>query len=305
MEGLCSRIDILSATGSWDGESPCWQLSSQATTHGLHVLPGLREAVDLRAWLTRVAALPEFSDALAPLGVSCGEVRDEQRLWLLAVGAARCDVIGLEQLVQRWSECLEGVTRSTTAPGMLAVQRALSRAAESAEARAAVAYWNRHLEDAGRPAASEEGGTPEPGARFDPRTVVISLPPDLLAKVAEQYAVGAKTLLVVAWIVLINRITGSSQATLWQRFDGRLAPELHPFMGCLCHYLPLMQRIQWTASATRLVREVERTLSLHERLQDSFSLAGRAPSALPPADLQCAIRESTGPTRSARILQTG
>jgi len=268
LEKVCARIDSLQ-----------------------YVLPVPRDALDLSAHLEKVAALPEFSDALAPLSVACGDIRAGRRAWFLTVGAARCDVIGLEQLVRQWAECMQGVARSATAPGLSAVQRALARAAESAEARAAAAYWNRHFDEA----------DPLDGP-FEPRTVAISLPPELLEKVSKRYAVGARTVLVAAWIVLLSRITGSSQVALWQRFDGRLAPELREFVGCLCHYLPLTQRVRWTAACTGLIRDVERTLSMHERLQDSFSLTGRAPSALPRPDLQCAIRES-GSERFAHIVR--
>ena len=287
LQGLCAQIDSLKAVKAGRGESP----------YGLRVLPSAPS--DLRDYLETVSAQPELADALAPLIVSHGEVRDGQRLWFLGVGAARCDVIGLEQLVHRWSESIQGRAHSATAPpGLIAVQSALARAADSAEARSAMVYWNRHLDDTDRSAAIQDGGD-SLGGRFDPRAVAVALPGSLLGSVSERYAVSAKTVLVAAWLVLINRITGSSRATSWQRFDGRLAPELRQFVGCLCHYLPMTQRVQWDSSCVSLVRDVERALSMHERLQDSYSSAGRLASGL-----QCAVRESAQPPEGVRILQT-
>ncbi|MGA8499285.1 MAG: non-ribosomal peptide synthetase [Xanthobacteraceae bacterium] len=307
LQELCLKVDSLRSRTSAAAGDVQWLLDGDSEmTAALLVFPAGPSS--LADFLDSLGKCPETGGALAPLMVTYVTGENSRRTWFLAVGAARCDLSGLEQLICRWIEAIEGAPSShARPPSLAAVQRALASAAESAAARSTGAYWDRQLDGFDESFSAEIAPRKaQLGEDFAPRPIRIEEARTLLKDSGRQHGMSQRTLLLAAWLLVVSRMVASTRAAVWLRADGRLAQGLREFIGHLSHYLPLSQRVEPNEACAIFLRDLDRTLAMHDRLQDSYF--ADAPSTaggdlLAARELQFAYRDAAEPPAPAKIIE--
>ncbi|HEX7184125.1 MAG TPA: amino acid adenylation domain-containing protein, partial [Thermoanaerobaculia bacterium] len=142
-------------------------------------------------------------------------------------------------------------------------------------------FWRKRLDtpnEMALPFESRSDGSPD-------LSVAWSLPTDLvkgaLRLTGEQ---GLPDLLLGCWALLLSRIAGNEEVTMWCLFDGRKYDELRDALGLFARYLPLCLRFSEGMSAVRLIKRMGEVTREGAEWQEYFGLDGdRLPETfLPP-----------------------
>ncbi|HEX6861231.1 MAG TPA: condensation domain-containing protein, partial [Thermoanaerobaculia bacterium] len=237
--------------------------------HDLTRCPDAEREERIDGLLREMARLPEEGPQLRAALV---DLPDGPRL-LLGLPALCADTAGMESLareVERAYDTLPQAAHSAEETLQYAdLSGWLNDLLESQDPRARK-YWQSrdvrpHLE-ARLPFARGAGGA------FAPRRLALPLPPGLAAEVARlarSREVPVSSVLLAAWVVLLQRLVGRPVAVATV-FDGRRSEELRDAIGLLARHLPVQVTVAEQDPFEEIVRRTAKAVAELSLWQDFF-----------------------------------
>ncbi len=157
---------------------------------------------------------------------------------------------------------------------------------ESPETEIGADYW-RQLEVSGLGTMKLPGEIEGNVSKFQPQDYTVKLSGELtekIAQIANNYEVESQTVLLAAWLGLIQRLTGQETFTLGVSGEGRKYAELSTVIGAFAKFLPLNYSGGEAQTFTEILRVVHQAVAEGEKWQEYFTwetLSGLPPETLP------------------------
>lgn len=226
---------------------------------------------------------PLFHAAWVSLGV-------EESILIIRLPAVCADTQSLENLgseiATAYRAICQGETLSDEPLQYADLAEWQNQLLESPETEMGSDYW-RQLEVAGLASLKLPGELEGNFSRFQPQDYTVKLSGELTEKIAEfadRYKVDIQTVLLTAWLGLIQRLTGQETFTLGVLAEGRKYAELSTAIGTFAKVLPLNYSAGESATFAEILPVVHQAVAEGEKWQEYFTwetLSGLPPETAP------------------------
>ncbi|AFY82811.1 non-ribosomal peptide synthetase [Oscillatoria acuminata] len=226
---------------------------------------------------------PLFHAAWVSLGV-------EQSVLIIRLPAVCADAQSLENLgseiATTYRAICQGETLSDEPLQYADLAEWQNQLLESPETEIGANYW-RQLEVAGLGTLKLPGELEGNSSRFQPQDYAVKLSGELTEKIAQfadNYEVKTQTVLLTAWLGLIQRFTGQETFTIGVLAEGRKYAELSTAIGAFAKVLPLNYSAGESATFAGILPVVHQAVAEGEKWQEYFTwetLSGLPPETAP------------------------